>query len=142
MPKSKVHLPLTEPHYTALGRVAARGTVLETAIEVIIWHLLTVPPKVGRSITTPLFFDGRLKLLTRLGKHCLHDAASRKELSDILSDVKAANKLRNELIHSLWRPNEDGWPEAFSYTVEKQTEPKKPPKPWSPGEIGAVADKL
>ena len=52
MPKSQVHLPLTEAHYTALGRVTARGAVLEAVLEVLIWHLLSLTPYTGRALTT------------------------------------------------------------------------------------------
>jgi len=140
MAKSIVALPLTDEHYTALGKVTAMATFLEATIEVIIWLLLGVTASEGKFVTTRRGHDDKIDLLKALCRERVTVKDAPHKPAELIGNAKAALKDRHHLIHAMYDTDEQGILYSISYSVRDKATARV--EPASPEAIRAIATKL
>lgn len=139
MPKSRIALPLTIDHYTAIGRVTARAAAFDAAIDAAIWTLLGVNETLGRIVTVRRNTSDRLKRLEALCREVVREENDIR-VPSILGTARAASKDRNRIIHALWSAGEAANPISHRFDLEKGLRHFK--DDWPVPKIEAVATAL
>ena len=84
--------------------------MLDTMMEVAVWHLLDLPLMTARSITQGMNADRKLTWLKVLAEKSTLTPAERVGLAGILGQIKANLEWRNRVIHGLWHIGDNGRP--------------------------------
>ncbi len=85
----------------AIGEVCVRWSMLEHAVEHVIWTLRGDSRKAGRKITHNMFIGPRLKLMKQLARKNL-PANEAHELVDLAGKIKNQSLERNLAVHGLY----------------------------------------
>jgi hypothetical protein len=138
---------LNDQQLAAIGRVAVESAWLETAIERYISRLSRLSRKNTEALLDGRMMSFKIETLKMFGKAATKDPNKRNEFFDLMTDIAAANRDRNTVIHGLWgagmpKTEIDGLSDfLFPYEVEakKRTSPGNF-KTMKASEIDRVAD--
>jgi hypothetical protein len=98
---SGVVQPVTDAHYTAIGKVAVEWSWLEAAIEVSIWRLLETSGQAGPAVTTHIAPRVRLDIITALVS-LRTNKVQQEAFVSLVNQIKEAGLRRNSVIHGFW----------------------------------------
>ena len=93
---------LDPAHYEAIGRVAAKWTLLEMRLQAVIWHYLGLDLKKGRVLTYGLTSTAMLTLLQTVPLRWIPDAQDKAEVEAIAHKADGLRKRRNNYVHGVW----------------------------------------
>jgi hypothetical protein len=111
-----------------IGRVVVAWAKLESALDGLIWHLLSLEIEDGRIITARLDAVAKIKMSRDLGNLNLSEEQFR-QLSPILDRIDILREDRNHIVHGMWARNREGIPITFSLRT----------KPLEPDQVVAEA---
>ena len=97
-------LPLSEEHLTAIGRVTAYFSLLESNGNILIADLLGLQSSNDViSVTAHMMFSGKIQLIKTLASTRFDDNKELKELLEItINNMEDANTKRNKIVHANW----------------------------------------
>jgi len=105
--EEKTNPDLPNKSLLSLGKVVANFAILEVEIDYSIWLLLLKnqpkSEKTGQIVTAELSVKNKIALLSSLYQYRFPEKKPFKNLKDILKKIEDANKIRNKLVHSVWR---------------------------------------
>jgi hypothetical protein len=91
---------------SALGRFIANFALLEEHLRGVICEIPKTSAPAGEIITSELSFRGLISCFGALVKAYVGDSAIHKETDDLLKEILKINEFRNQLVHSLWLPDQ------------------------------------
>jgi hypothetical protein len=90
----------------ALGRFIANFALLEEHLRGVICELAKTGAPAGEIITAELSFRRLVTCLGALVRQCVEDPAIHTESDLLLGRILKVNEFRNQLVHSLWLPDD------------------------------------
>lgn len=87
----------------AIAQITANWAVLESNINLSIWHLAGIYPAIGACITEQIYtLDGRLKALLALLKLRRGPKSLLDKINKFGERVRKAQGIRNQIVHHTW----------------------------------------
>ena len=98
-------LPIELPprYYDAIGRVAAKWSLLELRLQAIVWHYMGIDMKKGRVLTYGLNARAKVTLLQTPPLRSVTDAKAKVEVTAIANAAERLNNRRNNFVHGVWQ---------------------------------------
>ena len=135
---------LSENKFAAIGKVVVYWSHLETIIEVGIWSMLGITPRVGTALSTPLRFRQRMDIFRSIARDFFRDDPDKfDEFKKIWDQVMDAYGERNQLDHAIWWE----FPQGSQYpAIRVRLKEKHLPSPvvdqMTAEEISKTSDKI
>ena len=104
---------LLSSHEKLIGRVVISWSMLENAIEHLIWVLFNLDIAHGRIITAKLAVEGRLQMLKALAE-LAYKGQTAIDVKELISRIEIVKDDRNAVVHGTWGRTEisqDGYPQ-------------------------------
>ena len=98
-------LALDDEHYLEIGRIAAHVGTLEYLVQKLLWWMMGLTEKQGRSLTVATRTETQLEAIEVLlasGKP--ENMTQRENIALVLAEVRTARSLRHDVVHAIWLP--------------------------------------
>ena len=93
---------LTSAHNKAIGYVTSEWSYVEFTLEKLIWQVAGLDPKIGSCFTVNIKSETSINVLQSLADQKLPVPKLRKELKDLVKELRNLRKQRNSIVHALW----------------------------------------
>jgi hypothetical protein len=94
--------PLPPELHAILGEILVEWAWMEFRLQEAIWHLLSVPRKEGRTLTSEMQVDGLVGALSVIATRKIQDATIKQQVDGICKRIKGKISRRNVIIHGAW----------------------------------------
>lgn len=134
-------LPISDEHFTEIGRLAAYWSQVEYALQKIIWKIVGLPWPECKALTAaqrPETHSEIIKLLIA-SPMCI-EAQTQEALRDIIKRVSELKDPRNNIVHAIWVIDPTTLePLAMKSRIKDAASSKVP---YTPQDIRAVAERV
>jgi hypothetical protein len=120
----KIHIPITEGHLIAIGKITIYFALIDLALNVSIWNLIGGKLKKGQIITADLLFSQKRDLFKALYIDKNKDSERLAELDKLIGRIKQAGETRNYIAHCIWATKENQKPltiDMIKSTIKKKS---------------------
>lgn len=102
-----IEVPVRDPHFIALGRVAVYFSLLEANLRMLAGSLISDDQRLGQVVTTGLSFSNLVQITDALYRYRERDETQTKALGALLASARKAGERRDTMTHSVWAIGQD-----------------------------------
>lgn len=93
---------VNDEYLKALGLVVANFSSLEFYLSALIWALIDSELNIGKSITSEMSFNQKVKLFVSLYRIKIDSVNKGSDIKELITSLGDVEKDRNRIIHSSW----------------------------------------